>query len=172
MTRIMPADAAQTSGALACQTQHWPTGINNPAIYVTLPVKSYSVFQNTITINCNNKLSEKPCADSGPRAVSLHHLRTRTVARHVEAVGDCLSQHADSCFSSYPGYIISYNTTHDDAGELKFWPKLLNFSMNKASSAAGQVLRALYNLKPLENKLVYFVVMAPLTAKCHWARAL
>lgn len=40
-----------------------------------------------------------------------------------------------------PKYITADVTKHDAAGELKFWPEMLNFSMLKASFAARQVPR-------------------------------
>lgn len=42
-----------------------------------------------------------------------------------------------------PGYIIvDVMETHDLEGESKFWLTLFNFSVNKASLAAGQALWA------------------------------
>lgn len=73
-----------------------------------------------------------------------------------------LSQHTNVCFRYLPLiHNFQRHETSDAAGEWKSWLKLIHFSVNKESFAAGKALRVLKNTESFEYKKVVCCLHGP-----------
>lgn len=92
------------------------------------------------------------------------HLRGLTVN-----TGTIFTFHTNVRFRPLPECVIADIAKHDSVGGSKFWPKLFNFSVTKASFSARQPLGHFYTLNISNATNLYFVDMTPLAVKkCYY----